>query len=84
MSNNYLSFQELLELAGSWASLQSNSIVKLYGITLKGPVAMVTEYVDLGPFDVYLKERKPFMKQVDLVEAGTYLASALWHLVIFC
>lgn len=48
---------------------------------MKGPVAMVTEYLHYGPFDVYLRENKNYMKQVDLVEAGTYLASALWHLV---
>lgn len=71
---------ELLELAGSWACLKSNAIVKLYGVTLKGPVSMVTEYLHHGPFDVYLRENHQFMQTVDLVEAGTYLASALWHL----
>lgn len=73
--------QELLDLAGSWACLQSNSIVKLFGITLRGPVSMVSEYLQYGPFDAYLRERKNCMKDVDLVEAGTYVASALWHLV---
>lgn len=70
-----------MELVGSWATLQSSSIVKLFGVTLKGPVSMVTEYLYLGPFDAYLRENKLRMKEVDLVEAGTYLASALWHLV---
>ncbi|KAK6642747.1 hypothetical protein RUM43_004249 [Polyplax serrata] len=76
--DSYLS--ELLDLAGSWACLQSNSIVKLFGITLRGPVSMVSEYLQYGPFDAYLRERKNCMKDVDLVEAGTYVASALWHL----
>lgn len=42
---------------------------------------MVSEYLPYGPFDVYLREKKSCMKHVDLVEAGTYVASALWHLV---
>lgn len=68
-------------MAGSWACLQSNSIVKLFGITLRGPVSMVSEYLPYGPFDAYLRDKKILMKDVDLVEAGTYIASALWHLV---
>ncbi|KAL0279111.1 UNVERIFIED_CONTAM: hypothetical protein PYX00_000731 [Menopon gallinae] len=71
---------EFLELVGSWATLQSNTVVKLFGVTLKGPVSMVTEYLNAGPFDVYLRENKSQMKRVDLVEAGSCLASALWHL----
>jgi len=42
---------------------------------------MVMEYLSLGPLDVYLKEHKHSLKQVDLVEAGAFLATALWHLV---
>jgi hypothetical protein len=73
--------QDFLELAGRWATLQSNAVVKLYGVTLSSPLAMVTEYLSLGPLDVYLKEHKLSLKQVDLVEAGAFLARALWHLV---
>jgi len=77
-TNKYL--KEFLELAGRWATLQSNAIVKLYGVTLSSPLAMVMEYLSLGPLDVYLKEHKHSLKQVDLVEAGAFLATALWHL----
>jgi len=42
---------------------------------------MVTEYLSLGPLDMYLREHKHSLKQVDLVEAGAFLAKALWHLV---
>lgn len=70
-----------MELAGRWAFLQSNSIVKLFGVTLTSPVAMMMEYLSIGPLDAYLKEHASDMKQVDLVEAGSYLANALWHLV---
>lgn len=68
-------------MAGRWAFLQSNAIVKLYGMTLSSPFAMVMEYLDLGQLDEYLRHHKNEIKAVDLVEAGTYLASALWHLV---
>ena len=42
---------------------------------------MVMEYLSLGPLDIYLREHKTSIKQVDLVEAGAFLATALWHLV---
>jgi Janus kinase 2/BCL2-associated athanogene 2 len=73
--------QDFLDLAGRWATLQSNAIVKLYGVTLSSQLSMVTEYLSLGPLDMYLKEHKLSLKQVDLVEAGAFLAKALWHLV---
>jgi hypothetical protein len=73
--------QDFLELAGKWATLQSNAVVKLYGVTLSSPFSMVMEYLSLGPLDMYLRERKRSLKQVDLVEAGAFLAKALWHLV---
>jgi Janus kinase 2/BCL2-associated athanogene 2 len=79
--HSLLVLQDFLELAGRWATLQSNAVVKLYGVTLSSPFAMVTEYLSLGPLDVYLKEHKLSLKQVDLVEAGAFLARALWHLV---
>ncbi|KAG8222937.1 hypothetical protein J437_LFUL000232 [Ladona fulva] len=72
--------REFLELANRWAFLQSTCIVKLYGVTLTSPVMMVMEYLKLGPLNVYLTENKQKMKPVDLVEAGTYLATGLWHL----
>ncbi|XP_069675687.1 tyrosine-protein kinase hopscotch [Periplaneta americana] len=72
--------KEFLELAGRWAALQSNAVVKLYGVTLSSPLAMVMEYLSLGPLDAYLRQHKQSLKQVDLVEAGAFLAKALWHL----
>ncbi|XP_046399545.1 tyrosine-protein kinase JAK2 [Ischnura elegans] len=72
--------REFLDLANRWAFIRSNSIVKLYGITLSNPVTMVMEYLKLGPLDSYLKENKHRMKTVDLVEASAYLATALWDL----
>jgi hypothetical protein len=73
--------QDFLELASQWATLQSSAIVKLYGVMLYSPLAMVMEYLTLGPLDVYLREHKNNLKQVDLVQAGALLANALWHLV---
>lgn len=70
-----------MELAGNWSCLQSSAIIKLYGITLVNPVSMVMEFVRLGPLDQFLKENKSILKTVDLVEATSTLASALWHLV---
>ncbi|XP_046997738.1 tyrosine-protein kinase hopscotch [Schistocerca americana] len=72
--------KSFMELAGQWAFLHSNAIVRLYGVTMSSPLAMVMEYLPAGPLDAYLREHKADMKQVDLVEAGSYLATALWYL----
>lgn len=48
-------FQDFIELASKWACVQSSSIVRLYGVTLSSPTAMVLEYLPYGPFDVYLR-----------------------------
>ncbi|XP_045460768.1 tyrosine-protein kinase hopscotch isoform X2 [Harmonia axyridis] len=77
-SEKYL--KSFLNLTGSWAFLQSKSIVKLYGITLTPNVSMVMEYFRLGPLNTYLKKHKNILKTVDLIEAGSSLASALWYL----
>lgn len=39
------------------------------------------EYFTLGPLDQYLRVKKGIIKVVDLIEAASNLASALWHLV---
>lgn len=39
------------------------------------------EYFKLGPLDHYLQVNKNIVKEVDLIEAASNLASALWHLV---
>lgn len=70
-----------MELAGQWAFLQSNAIVRLYGITLRSPVTMVMDYIKLGPLDEYLQRNKTLVKPADFIEASSSLASALWHLV---
>lgn len=44
---------------------------------------MILEYVKLGPLDQYLRTNKKKIKEVDLIEASSNLASALWHLVSY-
>lgn len=68
-------------MMGNWASVQSPAIVRLYGVTLNRPLGMVMEYLPFGPLDVYLKQNGSILKEVDLVEAANYLATALWNLV---
>lgn len=73
--------QDFLELTGQWCFLQSNAIVRLFGVTFRSPVSMVLEYMRLGRLDEYLSKNRGTLKPVDLVEAASNLASALWHLV---
>ncbi|XP_031329480.1 tyrosine-protein kinase hopscotch [Photinus pyralis] len=72
--------KDFMELTGHWAYLESSAIVRLFGITLSSPVAMILEHMRLGPLDEYLRENKALLKVVDLIEAASNLASALWHL----
>ncbi|RZF41575.1 hypothetical protein LSTR_LSTR000289 [Laodelphax striatellus] len=71
---------EFLELAGKWAFIHPSAIVKLLGVTMYSPVSMVTEYFPLGTLDQYLRKNIDALQVVDLVEASTCLATAVWHL----
>lgn len=42
---------------------------------------MVLELVNFGPLDVYLQRESQTVKTVDLIEAATSLANAVFHLV---
>lgn len=67
-------------MAKNWAFLQSSCVARLLGIVINNPVSLVLEDVFFGPLDIYLKENRQVIKQIDLVEACANLASALWHL----
>lgn len=55
--------------------------MRLYGIAFTNSISLVMEYFPLGPLDQYLRNNKGIIKVVDLIEASSNLASALWHLV---
>ncbi|XP_066255438.1 tyrosine-protein kinase hopscotch-like isoform X2 [Euwallacea similis] len=70
-----------LSLMGQWAFVKSPYIVRFYGIALQSnDVSVVMEYFKLGPLDQYLRDNKSKIKTVDLIEATSHLASAVWHL----
>lgn len=68
-------------MAGHWSHLNSTTIIKTYGVTLCNQISMISEYIKLGSLDVYLKKHKTVLKDVDLIQAASNLASALWYLV---
>lgn len=72
--------KEFLDLSGSWAFLRSDCIIRLYGVTLTRNISMVMEYLKLGPLKAYLQKNKSIIKTVDLIEASSNLASALWYM----
>jgi len=51
----------------------------MYGIILDVNLSLIMEYLPLGPLDKYLKECD--LPVIDLVEAATNLAKALFYLV---
>lgn len=73
--------KEFTEVAGQYAFLSSSAIVRLYGVAFTNSISLVMEYFPLGPLDQYLRDKKGIIKTVDLIEASSNLATALWHLV---
>ncbi|XP_064122665.1 tyrosine-protein kinase hopscotch-like [Macrobrachium nipponense] len=69
----------LLVMMNEVAFVNCECIVSILGVTLT-PLALVMEYLPLGPLDKYLQAQRAHMKEVELVEAATYLARALWYL----
>ncbi|VVD04448.1 unnamed protein product, partial [Leptidea sinapis] len=72
--------QEFIELASRWACVSSGAIVRLYGVTLSSPTALVLEYLPHGPFDHYLRDNEDRIKPIHLKKVAASLARALWDL----
>ncbi|KAJ0174068.1 hypothetical protein K1T71_010214 [Dendrolimus kikuchii] len=72
--------KDFVELASKWACVNSSSIVRLYGVTLSSPTAMVLEYLPYGRFDDYLRENEDRVKPIHLKKVAAGLARALWDL----
>uniref|UniRef100_A0A8D8V4Y1 Tyrosine-protein kinase hopscotch n=1 Tax=Cacopsylla melanoneura TaxID=428564 RepID=A0A8D8V4Y1_9HEMI len=69
-----------LTLIDRWCFLDCANTVKLFGVTLSNPVSMICESLPLGALDLYLLSNTGTVQEVDLVQAGTGLSSALWYL----
>lgn len=70
-------FLESVQKAIFW---RSETLVHIYGIILDVNLSVIMEYLPLGPLDQYLQDNElPF---IDLVEAATNLAKALFYLVV--
>lgn len=83
---SYLTFlllKDLLSLSKRWSSVSSSAIVRLFGLCVDTPTALVSEYFTLGPLDAYLRTNKDKVSFSNLVEAATYVATALWDMVIY-
>jgi Janus kinase 2 len=72
---------DFMSLTDKWCKLDSNEIVRMYGVTLQQPIGMVMESVNLGPLDVFLRERsRDQVGFVCLVDAAYTLVRALHYL----
>ncbi|KAJ2948409.1 hypothetical protein O0L34_g7648 [Tuta absoluta] len=72
--------KDFIELASKWSCIQSCAIVRLYGVTLSSPTALVLEYLPYGPFDVYLRQNEKSITEIHLKKVAASLARALWDL----
>ena len=83
LDNKTEQLREFLAMIHLGVVSSSATMRKIFGIALPfydSSASVIMEYFQLGPLDVYLRENKTKMQPVDLVEAGTTLASALHHL----
>ncbi|KAG7169408.1 Tyrosine-protein kinase hopscotch-like [Homarus americanus] len=71
--------ERFLAVLNEFSFVNCECIVEVQGVTLS-PLSLVMEYLPMGPLDKYLQTHKNVMKEVELVEAATYLARALWYL----
>lgn len=62
---------------------QCDSLVNLRGIVLGNPQALVLDWIPSGRLDIYLKENNLHVENVELIEAASHIAKALWFLVKF-
>ncbi|RVE43769.1 hypothetical protein evm_011618 [Chilo suppressalis] len=72
--------KEFVELASKYVCVHSSSLVRLYGVTLNSPTALVLEYVPHGAFDEYLRNNGERVKPIHLKKVAATLARALWDL----
>ena len=78
-----LRLTDFVQLADKWAKLDLSEIVKMHGITLHQPIALVMESIKVGPLDDFLRnpKHKKDITLLDLVEISYTLAKALHYLV---
>ncbi|XP_037078956.1 tyrosine-protein kinase JAK2-like [Pollicipes pollicipes] len=72
--------QEFIDSVSVALQWTCDAVVQFRGVCLTQAVSLVMDWYPLGPLDLYLAENRQLMMEVDLVEAGTYLAKALWYL----
>jgi Janus kinase 2 len=72
---------DFCKLADWWGKLDLSEIVRLHGITLHQPIALVLESISHGPLDEFLRSHKDKINLLNLVETATSLAKALHYLV---
>jgi len=78
--NINLHLMDLLSLSKRWSSVSSSAVVRLFGLCVDTPTALVSEYFALGPLDAYLRTNKDKVSFSNLVEAATFIATALWDM----
>ena len=72
--------EKFLKTINQWICVKNECIVTFLGVTLHSPLSLIMEYLPLGPLDEFIKQRRPDLKPVDLIECTTYFARALWYL----
>lgn len=74
---------DFVKLADWWGKLDLSEIVRMHGLTLHQPIALVLESISHGPLDEFLRSHKDrkSINLLNLVETAFSLAKALHYLV---
>lgn len=74
---------DFVKLADWWGKLDLSEIVRMHGLTLHQPIALVLESINHGPLDEFLRSHKDrkSINLLNLVETAFSLAKALHYLV---
>lgn len=71
---------EILKLANMWSRINAPEILKLYGVSLYRPTAMILESTKFGQFNEFLRRKTNSIKSFMLIDAAYSLAKALHYL----
>lgn len=74
---------DFVKLADWWGKLDLSELVRMHGLTLHQPIALVLESIGHGPLDEFLRSHKDrkSISLLNLVETAFSLAKALHYLV---
>jgi len=78
---DFMSAAEFLEVVEVMKQLKHPNIIKLYGVcTQEKPMCMITEFMNVGNLQAYLKSKANCLKESQLIDMGAQVAAGMAYL----